>query len=704
MAKAFDTLDHDFITEVYKFFGMGPNIIKWLNLCGNQRTACIILDNNVFSRQFTLGCGRPQGDNTSPTTFNFCEQILIFKLELAPDICRIPAPAPGPARDPAPAPAPAPALLWNQVPNNNHFVSESNRETNSNESLADDNTLLSLINKVSLSNVKMYLNDFYLISGLKCNYDKTMIMPTYEIDNEESAMLQELGFTVVSEIKLLGATISRDLNALSNNFTSIRDKIVNLISFWERFRLSLPGRISIAKTFLVSQINYLGCILEMSDNMSEELQRLLNNFIRKNLRISEERMYLDPSKGGIGFFNLKAFLSAQKCAWIFRAKKNTIDNWRFDLACAAPDNDILLIRSCDFRDSSPILFSLIKNYEQFYGIFSGVNRNYERAYIFSNSTFISVLGGNTIDVNFFGRDFYNRYKLNIRKLTFDSCFIDNVFKSQEHFRNEGLPLTPAAWMRLRNTLLGTKRRLMSTVGETDPLTIQCFFTRYKKGSMKFRSIMNKARNNATNLYNNRCFVTFKDLVSVDPGAAPEQVRWLEQWIGTWSCSFLTNDLRMFIFNCRFNSLPLNNRLNSYNPEIDPRCTFCRILNSESTQRDSFIHCFLLCPVTKKLLIKFLDNYGLNFLNADPESFRICYWFGNFSPTVMTAGKNFLLTLIFDVFRYIVYRHRLRRHIPNQDSFLDEYRFTMKTIFSIRNKLAIEADSWQPLARFTRAIG
>jgi hypothetical protein len=193
-------------------------------------------------------------------------------------------------------------------------------------------------------------------------------------------------------------------------------------------------------------------------------------------------------------------------------------------------------------------------------------------------------------------------------------------------------------------------------------------------------------------------------VSADPGAAPEHTRWLEQWTGTWACSFLTNDFRMFIFNCRFNSLPLNNRLNSYNPEIDPRCTFCRISNSDSTQRDSFIHCFLLCPVTKKLLLKFLDSFGLNFLNADPESFRICYWFGIFRPTVMTAGKNFLLTLIFDVFRYIVYRHRLRRHIPNQDSFLDEYRFIMKTIFSIRNRLAIEADSWQPLAGFTRAIG
>jgi hypothetical protein len=43
MAKAFDTLLHPFIHQVYKFFGFGDNTIKWLTLLGNNREACIIL-------------------------------------------------------------------------------------------------------------------------------------------------------------------------------------------------------------------------------------------------------------------------------------------------------------------------------------------------------------------------------------------------------------------------------------------------------------------------------------------------------------------------------------------------------------------------------------------------------------------------------------------------------------------------------------
>jgi hypothetical protein len=44
MAKAFDTLSHDFLGKVYDFFNFRDNIKNWLSLLGNQREACIILD------------------------------------------------------------------------------------------------------------------------------------------------------------------------------------------------------------------------------------------------------------------------------------------------------------------------------------------------------------------------------------------------------------------------------------------------------------------------------------------------------------------------------------------------------------------------------------------------------------------------------------------------------------------------------------
>ncbi len=89
MAKAFDTLSHGYLEQVFSFFNMGPYIRKWLSLLGTKQTACIILNDNSYSRNFQLGRGSAQGDNISPNTFNFGDQILIFKIELDPNIAGI---------------------------------------------------------------------------------------------------------------------------------------------------------------------------------------------------------------------------------------------------------------------------------------------------------------------------------------------------------------------------------------------------------------------------------------------------------------------------------------------------------------------------------------------------------------------------------------------------------------------------------------
>jgi hypothetical protein len=49
---------------------------------------------------------------------------------------------------------------------------------------------------------------------------------------------------------------------------------------------------------------------------------MINNIIRKNIRISDEGIYLSPTKGGLGFYNISEFLDAQRSMWLLRAKKS----------------------------------------------------------------------------------------------------------------------------------------------------------------------------------------------------------------------------------------------------------------------------------------------------------------------------------------------------------------------------------------------
>jgi len=368
MEKAFDSISLGYLDQVYKFFGIGPYMRSLLKLAGNEREACIILDNRILSRNFKLERGRPQGDIISPLTFNFCIQILIFKLELDPRIERIPRP-----------------VFADQIldPNDriqSFFRYESARETDNIEALADDNTAITLLNASSLGTVKQILDDFSRISGLKCNTSKTVVMPTFDYTENDRKIVTDLGFAIADKITLLGVEISNKLDNISDIFTKIREKIVKLINFWDRFKLSLPGRITILKTCLISQLNYIGCFLPVPHDVLDSIQMLLDNFVKKNLRVAKERLYLSAEKGGLGCIDLKTFLAGQTCAWFVRCFKFKIDNWRHDLVMAAPEKNLTLLRSLDLDPvSSPILHNIASSFEKFYSDFTRINGNFKAA-------------------------------------------------------------------------------------------------------------------------------------------------------------------------------------------------------------------------------------------------------------------------------------------------------------------------------------
>ncbi len=87
--KAFDSVSHKYMHEVYVFFGLGPNFILLLENLGNNRKACIAFDDGSHSAEIDLECGRAQGNTSSPIEYNMAQQIIIFKIELCPEVKKI---------------------------------------------------------------------------------------------------------------------------------------------------------------------------------------------------------------------------------------------------------------------------------------------------------------------------------------------------------------------------------------------------------------------------------------------------------------------------------------------------------------------------------------------------------------------------------------------------------------------------------------
>jgi hypothetical protein len=681
MAKAFDTLSNDFLLAVYKFFGFGPTMIRWLQLIGNNRYACINLGGGTLSRRFLLERGRPQGDVISPNTFNFCAQILIFKLELDKRIKNM-SPTGG-------------THINNNA--NSFFMCESNRETNKNESLADDNTTLTLMDLASLRAAKESLDNFGNISGLKCNFEKSVIMPILVPTVAEVEMIERLGFTIVDELTLLGVKINRDLNNIPEIYQGIKQKIVNLISFWERFRLTLPGRLTILKTCLISQINYIGCFLPPDPDTLNEIQAICDGFVKKNLKIGTERLYMAPEYGGLGCINLKTFLAAQNCSWIRRAYEACIDNWRYDLKKCAPEGRIEDLVPSDLDPViHPVLYNMVESLQLLNKDLGQINNNFQKMKVFDNLCFTQGPGNHgVLDKEFFGLRFYNLHGQALRNKNFEDFFVGTRVKNLAEMTEMGLPLSMAIWFKFQASLIFNRQRLkVEPEPGKAPANVKYLFDLKSKGSKKFTNIFNKVRADQHAVEDLRIVNTFARLTGTripDPDI-------LHISLGMWRCPALSNDCREFLFKFRNNQLMTNHRLNAFDNTISKNCTFCRIRNQQNDE--TFSHLFYNCPTTLYLLSGLVDLFEPA-PDMREEKFKELYWFG-ISEEHIYYTKPILVC--FEVFRYTLWKYKLRRKIPNRAKFIEEVRFQINVISDLNKYFRFGISGCNLIANLLQARG
>ena len=115
--------------------------------------------------------------------------------------------------------------------------------------------------------------------------------------------ITNLGFSITNTIKLLGFSITNGENSLDGNFEPIKQKISSITRFWDRFYLSLPGKITVYNTLLLPQLNYIGTILMPDERTLTELTEIMENFVTWGFSIAKKRLYAKPEDGGLGLFD-----------------------------------------------------------------------------------------------------------------------------------------------------------------------------------------------------------------------------------------------------------------------------------------------------------------------------------------------------------------------------------------------------------------
>jgi hypothetical protein len=671
--KAFDSVYHGYMREVYRFFGFGPGFIRLLETIGTKRSARIIFENNKLSCEISLDRGFAQGNSPSPKKYNIGEQILLFRLEFDPHVRGVYNNFLIPRHIEAENTR---FPMIEQAVNAGLVVDDELKETERrNSAFADDTTGAYLRTAENLSLVKNILYEFGQVSGLETNIEKTSLMPVGLLTEILEPEIIALGFDIVDEIKCLGMTINNRSSSLENHFDEKILKVRQLIGSWSRFNLSLPGRIAISKTMLISQLGYIGCIVTPTAAQLTTLQTLIDAYVKGNVVIAADRLYLKPTDGGLGLIKLSHYFAALQCSWVKRCSVNINDQWRWTLAVSCNFQlDLLRVDNIS-ATFHPILFNIAKSFGCLQTEYWKLHENFLQAPLVDNIFFLRqaperrrpVRG--CVDRNLLGHDFYDRNNKALRNLRMSSLLRGDRIVSREVLnRTTGLIFSEAVYMHLSTAAAFAKTKYANKDNSNGTaLPLKWLLGRIKKGSKRFRTIIGYSEVNNNPITDLRVVQTFFGIID-NPVPANTVLKAL---YGCWNWNFLGNRMRTFCFQFYNNSLSVGARLRARyvagGVNIDDRCSFCIKAGYAVPGRETFIHLFFECPQLIRIRDFIIRTYHTA---SEDERTKKMFCVAGYNH-VGSVTYNFFVLMTSIFYNYIIWQSRNKKTIPSIATICNE---------------------------------
>jgi exonuclease III len=721
MAKAFDTVRQDFMDHVYKFFGIGERFRKMLNTITINRFASIILEDGQITKPFKLGTGFPQGNNPSPKQFNMIAQIFIFKVEFDPRIQPVRLPAPQPPLPRVDMQQPDQDVNGGENNGGEYGKLECNRATEKVEAFADDNTILGKNTPEALPAIRTILNDFAAISGLKCNIEKSNVMfigmegadpdpgPVPQHGRTDEPVIvsglgagpdplaeraadpvhqpapprNSNGFPIVDKLTILGFELTKNHKDLTGNFNKVIQKIGKIANFWSRFRLSLPGRLNIAKCLMLSQVSYIGTIVKPEPEQLDNMQNLISNFVKGNLRISKQNINTSVEKGGIEMIDLQEFITGLHCSWFKRSYNSKIDGWRTDLNRVTGENVLTADPRLIDASANPVLFELTQSFWEFKKAFYLQNSNFLLSYLIGNPLLIDNRANKMpVDINLFlnaDRSNVQAYGLKISDILNNH---GNLVTRQELSDLLGCNLTEEKYRAITRSVNESRQLVQKMTFQTGmPCTsLENFVKRFKKGSRPFRRALVVCRESKIKCKTKTNIKTFFRLIDIE---IPDEST-LKLANSQWSNRLLPNKIREFNFKFRNNVLGINTRVSHFNQNIRRGCTFCTISHTNPVPDESFLHLFFDCPAVNNIFQRFFNSF-LPELNLDSIVKKKKFLFTGINP-LSNKIDNFFLELLSITLAWYIWECKLQKKQPVYSGLLNEVFFTMDKMVKFSGKL------------------
>ena len=266
--KAFDSVSKSSIIKCLQLFNFGPYIINMVSALITNSESCV-RNGGWYSSWFPCERGVRQGCCVSPYLFLLVAEILSIKLRNSEEIKGI-------------------------------CINHVNVKLNKVLQYADDLSLF-VKNETELEAALKIIEKFGMISGLKLNRQKSIVLPFGGFQHNYESYLDVQWLKPDECIKVLGIYFSgvKQASKIELNWKYKIEKMVQIINRWNKREISLYGRIILCKTFLLSQINYVIQSLSLPEPVLNEIDSIFFKFIWQKrgskkgcLKRSREKYYV----------------------------------------------------------------------------------------------------------------------------------------------------------------------------------------------------------------------------------------------------------------------------------------------------------------------------------------------------------------------------------------------------------------------------
>ena len=191
----------------------------------------------------------------------------------------------------------------------------------------DQTKVLALSDIPSVERLLAVLNAFERCFGLKMNLKKTKAM---WIGAYKGSSPKPLHLDWVTGVKNLGIYFSCQKEEVTvHNFEERLNQIQKTINLWSMRGLSLFGKVTIIKTFLIPKLLYVSSIIETPYDILRRMERMIYKFLWKGPdKVTRNSVINTLEQGGLNLTDIETQVKALRLSWIPRILDERKGAWK----------------------------------------------------------------------------------------------------------------------------------------------------------------------------------------------------------------------------------------------------------------------------------------------------------------------------------------------------------------------------------------